>query len=314
MAKVSLIMSVYNEPVIWVKESVDSILAQTFKDFEFIIVCDNPVNYEVIQYLKGLPLKDDRIRVCFNSQNIGLTKSLNKAISLSSNTEYIARMDADDIAYNKKLEKQIEFLENNKRIGVCGTCVEFFGAKHGIQTYPLTTSDVYLFIDNCFAHPTVVIRRSVLHNRYYDEKFQYSQDFALWNRLYSEGVLFYNIPEVLLKYRVSSQQIMNSKGCTQKKFSRINRRNALNIYCKKNDIKYSLPDGPIKMKDIYQLTCLLSLNKEQKKKFIYFLLLSNDECLLKKISCMIKNVNILNFSQIVRVIFHHIKKTDLAKF
>ena len=93
-SKVSVVMSVYNEPQHFVKKAVDSILSQTFEDFEFIIVCDNPKNTSLYQYLMSVKDSDKRVKIIKNEVNIGLTKSLNKAIANSEGI-YIARMDAD---------------------------------------------------------------------------------------------------------------------------------------------------------------------------------------------------------------------------
>lgn len=307
-------MSVYKEPIEWIKESVDSILHQSYRNFEFIIIIDNPNNQEIIGFLKETSLLDSRVKIFINSENLGLTKSLNKAISLSGNTEYIARMDADDIALKDRLQKQIDFLDKNKHIGVCGTGIDYFGTKVGTNIYPLSTDDVYLFIENCFAHSTVVMRRNVLVNGYYNEDFIVSQDYELWNRLYAEGVLFHNIPEVLLKYRVSSQQIMHSKGELQRKMSRINHRNALYFYCCNHDIDFTIPEGSFKISHIEKLLTLLNIPKEKQNILLYYLLLSVKDNLTNKILYIARNIRLLKYWQIIRIIYHHIRKTDIAKF
>ena len=109
---ISVIMSVYNEPLDWVQESIDSILQQTFGNFEFIIINDNPNNKELFDFLITNKIKDNRIIIINNDENIGLTKSLNKGLERAKG-EYIARMDADDISLPERLEKQINFLNTN---------------------------------------------------------------------------------------------------------------------------------------------------------------------------------------------------------
>lgn len=113
--KVSVVMSVYNGEK-YLPETIDSILNQTFKDFEFIIINDGSTD----KTAKILTSYDDpRIRI-FNQENMGLTKSLNRAISLAKG-EYIARMDADDISYPERLKKQVDYLNKNPDIGLVGS-------------------------------------------------------------------------------------------------------------------------------------------------------------------------------------------------
>lgn len=113
-------MSVYNEPVDWMRQAIESILNQTYKDFEFIIVNDNPEREENQLVLNEYRDKDSRISVLCNDQNIGLTKSLNKGLE-NANCEFVARMDADDIAFPDRLKLQLQYLLNNPNIAVLGT-------------------------------------------------------------------------------------------------------------------------------------------------------------------------------------------------
>ena len=118
--EISVIMSVYNEPKEYLIRSIESILNQTFKDFEFIVILDNPKNEIARNIAKEYSLKDERIVFIKNEENIGLTKSLNKGISISKG-KFIARMDADDISHPKRFEEQISFLNKNNEYGLCGT-------------------------------------------------------------------------------------------------------------------------------------------------------------------------------------------------
>ena len=102
MDKVSVIMSTYKEPIEWIQQSVDSILNQTYKNLEFIIIVDNPEYAELVSLLNDYADSDDRISVVVNNNNIGLVKSLNKALSFCTG-EYVARMDADDISLPERL-------------------------------------------------------------------------------------------------------------------------------------------------------------------------------------------------------------------
>ena len=120
--KISVIMSTYNEKEIWVKEAVDSILNQTVNDFEFIIIVDKPDNNKIIDLLHEYEMNDKRVKVYINNKNLGLVKSLNKAIRLS-NGKFIARMDADDYSYPQRFEKQLNLLQNNPDVSLCATGV-----------------------------------------------------------------------------------------------------------------------------------------------------------------------------------------------
>ena len=115
--KISVIMACYNEEKEWVRESINSILGQSFDDFEYIIVLDNPNNKLLRDYLEEIKKIDDRIKLIINDKNEGLVSSLNKAIKYSTG-EYIARMDSDDISMNNRLEIQYEYLENNPEISL----------------------------------------------------------------------------------------------------------------------------------------------------------------------------------------------------
>lgn len=211
MARVSVIMSVYKEPIAWIEESVNSILAQTFNDYEFIIVCDNPEDLQIRSYLNSLPAIDSRIRIINNSHNIGLTKSLNKAISLISSPEYIARMDADDIAMPNRLYEQVKKLEG-KSLSVCHTGKIIINSKGAeirkdISSRPLDYSQ--LFLGNMIAHPSVMMTSDVLglRKKLYNEDIKRGQDYELWSFFFLNNVEFLYIPLPLIKYRISDEQI-----------------------------------------------------------------------------------------------------------
>ena len=111
--KISVIMSTYNEKIEFLKASIDSVLHQTFKDFEFLIVLDNPQNSDIKECVESYAEMDPRITIIENENNLGLTKSLNKAIA-AANGIYMSRMDADDIMIDKCLERELQVIENEK--------------------------------------------------------------------------------------------------------------------------------------------------------------------------------------------------------
>ena len=129
MDKVSVIMSTYKEPIEWIQQSVDSILNQTYKNLEFIIIVDNPEYVELVSLLNDYADSDDRISVVVNNNNIGLVKSLNKALSFCTG-EYVARMDADDVSLPERFQKEVEFLDTHKEYDFVSTPMILYD-EHG---------------------------------------------------------------------------------------------------------------------------------------------------------------------------------------
>lgn len=207
MPKISVIMSVYNAREEWLREAIESILNQTFSDFEFIIINDGSKNNseEVI-----LSYKDERIKYV-KQENQGLAKSLNNGMKIAQG-EFIARMDSDDISLPERFEKQVYFLNRNKDVSVLGTWFEFFPEKR-IMRHPEKISFFNLLASCCIGHPTVMWRRQDFE-RYdlkYDETFKAAQDYDLWSRAI-RYVKFANLQEVLLKYRWHNESISQSKA------------------------------------------------------------------------------------------------------
>jgi len=201
--KVSVVMSVYNGER-YLREAVNSILDQTFTDFEFIIVNDGSID-NTCAILESY--NDSRIVLIHNQENIGLTRSLNKGLTLAQG-EYVARMDADDVAIPHRFEKQVAFLEKHPEIGILGSsCWTIDTNGQGQGVYQMPTNDLQIrwtsLLANPFVHPTVMIRRDLLiqNGLKYDEAFQTTQDYELWMRVlkYTRGA---NLSEPLIRYRV----------------------------------------------------------------------------------------------------------------
>ncbi len=217
--KVTILMSVYNGEK-FLKETLESILSQTFSNFEFIIIDDASTD-KTASILKEYTKKDNRIRIIKNKKNIGLTRSLNKGIK-SSQGKYIARIDAGDIALPVRIEKQIKFMKDNKEIGLLGT--NYFEVnKKGkiIREISLPTNNKNikkeLIKKNPFAHPTVLIRKLVLNKTgLYDEKLKLSQDYELWFRI-SQVSNLANLPEPLTKVRKTKKSLSFQKRKEQAK-------------------------------------------------------------------------------------------------
>ena len=227
--KVSVIMPVYNQEK-FLKQSIDSILNQTFKDFELIIINDRSTD-KTKDILNKYAQKDLRIRVFFQ-ENQGCTKSLNYGIKQAKG-EYIARQDADDISLPKRLEKQVDFLNKNKNIGLVGSFAQVIdeqgNKKQKILGQYTGNRDLkkHSFWSDKFCHSTIMIRKELLDKiNGYDEHFVCSQDTDLYFRLmpYTQ---FANLKEVFLLYREHKDSLSKTKKKKQEKFAQEARKRAI---------------------------------------------------------------------------------------
>lgn len=266
---ISVVMSVYKESIEWLGCSMDSILNQTFKDYEFIIVVDNPSNQEAINFINHRADEDDRIIVLINEKNMGLTKSLNKGLEIARG-KYIARMDADDKSYPERFVKQFAFMEAHPNVVLCGTSIRYVGGKgNRCQIYPSTDYDIKaeMLFNSGFSHPTIMIRRQTLMENHirYDEDYRQTQDFRLYETLYDLGD-FANLPDVLLDYRVSDKQISTRLRHRQGNLMQMIRRRMINKWLRRIGHKEVDFDQEIKRLDIRKE--ILHLLRD--KKDIYF--------------------------------------------
>ena len=222
---VSVIMSTYNENVEWIKLAVDSILNQTYKELEFIIIIDNPNNEEIISYLKTI--NDERIKLVVNDKNIGLVRSLNKGIELSKG-KYIARMDADDISIDTRIEEQVNYLNLHKEICLVGSNMEFideYGIKLEDQNKNILTGsdniERVLKYKNIMNHPTFMFRKSVICDKKINKYryVKYAEDYDLVCRIVANGYKIDNINKKFLKYRIRNNSITRSNEFYQVKVS-----------------------------------------------------------------------------------------------
>jgi glycosyltransferase involved in cell wall biosynthesis len=206
---VSVVMPVYNSSL-YIKEAIMSILEQSYEHFEFLIYDDGSTDNSV-EIIKSI--KDSRIKLFTQPFNTGYVKHLNDGIKESSG-DFIARMDADDIANPERLTIQVQFLLDNPEIGVCGSYVEVIGTSADYGSVPLNDDDIRIaMMSYCpLWHPTVMFRKSVLidHNILYDEGYLYSEDYELWTRLACVTKLA-NLGIPLLKYRIHKAQVSSTK-------------------------------------------------------------------------------------------------------
>jgi len=202
---ISVVMSVYNSEK-YLKEAIDSILIQTYTNFEFIIINDGSRDRS-LEIIRKYQEEDERI-ILISRENKGLPYSLNEGIRLSKG-KYIARMDADDISLPTRVEEQVIFMEENRDIGICGCSILDLDTD---RKWILTPYDKRLKVEllflSAFAHPSVMIDRKMMieNNLFYNEAFFQSQDFELWVRM-SKYTKFANLKSTLLRYRVLEDSI-----------------------------------------------------------------------------------------------------------
>jgi len=225
MLKISVLLPVYNENPAFLDLAIASLLAQTMRDFELLILNDGSDN-TTLSHLTAWQEKDTRIRL-FNFPHRGITATLNDGLRVAQG-EFIARMDADDIALPHRFEKQIAFLENNLGHALCGSFVQFINeANEGawIKKYPTEHEEIKreLVAHNRFTHSALMFRAAELRAlRGYDETLATAQDYDLLLRA-AQHFKVANIPEVLLKYRYRDASV------SWKKHGKQQERDALKI-------------------------------------------------------------------------------------
>jgi len=232
--RASVVMPVYNSEK-YLKSAMDSILEQSFKNFDFIIIDDASTDNS-LEIIKSYT--DPRIKLVINNKNQGISYSLNRGINLSSG-EYIIRMDSDDISLPKRFEKQIAFMDSHPKFGVCGTWVKTIGAEEGVVWRPSTKPDIVhctTLFSAVLCHPSTIIRRTFLEQyslRYCLEVSGF-EDWDMWRRAAIHFPIV-NIPQVLLYYRTRKYpKILNDsdfKAPLYDLFYELDRRNfkALNL-------------------------------------------------------------------------------------
>lgn len=203
---ISIILPTYNGKSEWLSEAIDSVLGQTYKNWELIIINDastNDIEKTILQFVE----KDQRIKYIKNEQNIKQAASRNKWIKQAQG-KYIAFIDDDDIwSDSQKLEKQVTFLENNPDHGLCGTSTitvdqnkkEFYRTKIRVSDKEIRNT---ILQSNQFANSSCIIRKDVFNNTEgYNADFSPAEDYDLWCKLWRISK-FYNLPDYCLTYRI----------------------------------------------------------------------------------------------------------------
>lgn len=215
MPKISVLLPMYNAEA-YICEAVTSITEQSFKDFELIIINDGSTDGS-LQAIERYRERDSRIKV-IDKKNSGIIDSLNLGIAISD-SDFIARMDSDDICNPLRFELQEELLRTNSNLIVCGSNIEKFGAFSKTTSFPQTDRSCKntLLLHSCFAHPSVMLKRKVIdkHKIIYKQGYEYAEDYKLWSDLANFGE-FFNIEKPLIKYRIHSGQTGSTKKTKQR--------------------------------------------------------------------------------------------------
>ncbi len=228
-------MAVYNGAV-YLREAIDSVLAQTHRDFEFVIVDDGSSDQSV-RIVRSYT--DPRIKLHVAPRNMGQTTALNVGLRLCVG-EYVARMDGDDVCHPERFARQVAALDADPALGIVGSAVRIVDGRGRILDFsPQPANDATIrFVSltrNPFHHPTVMIRRRVLaeYALEFDERFQANQDFELWTRLLPVTRAA-NLPQALLRYRVHGSNISVKRLAEQQRMSI--------DFCRKRQRDESMPE------------------------------------------------------------------------
>lgn len=214
--KVSIILPVYNASK-FLKECLDSILKQTYTNYEIVVVDDGSTDnsYTIAKEYANI---NNRIKIIKNIKNLGVSCAMNTAINVSRG-RYISVMNADDKMHPKRLQKQVDFLESNSEYIVIGSQVKLideYGKKKGIKKFPTSHKDIYrsLYLTNPIQHSSMTINRRLLPQDFtwYNEDLRLSEDIDLLFRLLKYGKLA-NHNEILTSYRIHKESLtkMNTK-------------------------------------------------------------------------------------------------------
>lgn len=219
--RLAIIMSVYkNDMIDEVKLAVESILNQTYKNFDFYIQLDGAIDVLVDDYLRRI--NDDRVKIKARSDNKGLAISLNELLSIVQRKDYtfIARMDADDISILDRFEKQISYLQMHPEIDLVGGAINEIDEKGNdrgkVTCYPREPEECYHFFAkrNPVAHPTVMFRRSFFEKVgwYYPTDFVRNEDTRLWHEGFKSGCKIANLSDVVLNFRMTDDMFKQRRN------------------------------------------------------------------------------------------------------
>ena len=218
MDKISVLMSTYREPIEWIKLSVESIINQTYKNIEYIIIVDDPDNKELISFLSDYENRFEFVKVVINEKNIGLVASLNKGLKYCSG-EYIARMDADDISNKERFEKQLDLMKQYS-YDIVGCAYELFYEDTVLRIASGVFTDEFckkvLCYESCVAHPAWLVKKEVYDSLNGYRDIDACEDLDFLQRAAYKGFKIGNSREVLLRYRDNPKSISHNKVTRQR--------------------------------------------------------------------------------------------------
>jgi glycosyltransferase involved in cell wall biosynthesis len=217
---ISIVMPFYNGEK-YLKEAIESILKQTFTDFELILINDGST--DASEEIAG-GFSDKRIVYLDNGKNLGLAASFNTGIDYARGA-YIARMDADDVSLPDRFERQFSYLEKKSHIGIIGSgiiLINELGEKIATHKRPKTHVEIKFgsLFSSPMYHPTIMGRTGIFKSHHYSETFSNSEDYELWSRLlFQTDVKFANLARPVLKYRVYPQSFTQSLNLDRRALS-----------------------------------------------------------------------------------------------
>lgn len=253
MPKVSVLMPVYNTKEEYLREAIESILNQTFTDFEFIILNDGSTDENVEKVIKSYD--DKRIKFINNTNNQGFIGSLNQCLDVAQG-EYIAKMDSDDISLSERLEKQVQYLDNHSEIGLVGCGYKAFDKNNFSKIHPAKICLLDLLTGCCTT--IFLLRKSIIdkHNLRFRKEYIHAEDYDFYAR-FARFSQIENIQEVLYLYRWHGENISITKAQEQLESSNKVRQDILDF----------LTDDKNLQQEIMNLVCQPLINQKLKYTF-----------------------------------------------
>lgn len=273
MPLVTVLLPLYNESLVFARESIDSMLNQTYPNLELILLLDNPRNEELKCLINNYAIRDKRVKIHLNVENLGLPTTLNVGIDMSAG-EYIARMDGDDISLPNRLEKQLEFLLEHPNIDMLGSDAyiinedgQRIGEYHKLRT-DFSQKQMLRKATVNLIHPTW-FGKSTLFRQCKYRNFMHCEDFDFMARAYALGANFYNLQEKLLSYRVQQNSCSISRKYAYEQYMNTLRvRKQLNDFLKRKMQSYpGLPQLTFDLADKQRYQSTIPLLNQLRESF-----------------------------------------------
>lgn len=273
--KVSVLMPVYNTKEEYLRQAIESILNQTFEDFEFIILNDGSTNENIPKVI--LSYKDKRIKFINNSNNHGLISSLNQCLDVAQG-EYIAKMDSDDISLPKRLEKQVEYLDTHPEVGLVGAGLRYFDKADRTIILEENVSLLDLLKECCTT--ICMFRNSIVqrNNLRFRKEYIHAEDYDFYARFIKSATI-HNIEEVLYLYRWHGENVSITKASEQLESSNKVRQDILNFLTDDKELQQKIltlvcpqPTVPMKYTFLQKIFSLRNQKTNGKKKKILMIL------------------------------------------